>query len=220
MSENKNLENEHYFKEKTEIPLSLGLLSGLIKGVQLEFYTSPPVFSWRNFDKGTLVLAENMEIKETDKTLLDLGCGYGVLGICAAYFNPNLQVTMIDKSNRAVLLSLKNVQKYNLKKRAKVLQGDLYEALKQPSIQPQTSNLRPQTFDVIVCNPPYSAGKVVVNKIIEQAPGHLNRGGNLQIIGRKSKGGEMYKQKMIDVFGNCDEFGINSGYRVYRSVKK
>jgi 16S rRNA G1207 methylase RsmC len=48
----------------------------------------------------------------------------------------------------------------------------------------------------------------------------LNRGGNLQIIGRKSKGGEMYKQKMIDVFGNCDEFGINSGYRVYRSVKK
>jgi len=199
---------EHYFKEKTEIPLSLGLLLGLIKGVQFEFYTSTPVFSWRNFDKGTIVLAENMKIKETDKALLDLGCGYGLLGIVAAFFNPKLHITLTDKSNRAVLLALKNIKKHNLKERAEVLQGDIYA--------PVTGKI----FDIIVSNPPYSAGKEIVNKIIEQAPEHLNKNGSLQIVGRKQKGGDMYKQKIIEVFGNCEDFGIESGYRVYRSVKK
>ncbi|MFH1450933.1 MAG: methyltransferase, partial [archaeon] len=71
-----------------------------------------------------------------------------------------------------------------------------------------------------VSNPPYSAGKTIVNQLIEGAKEHLNKNGNLQIVGRKSKGGDMYKQKMIEVFGNCEDFGINSGFRVYMSFKK
>ena len=175
---------EHYFKEKTEIPLSLGLLSCYIKNTLFDFYTSPPVFSWREFDKGTIVLAEGMKISKTDKTLLDLGCGYGLLGIVAAHFNPILHITLIDKSNRAVLLALKNVKKHNLKGRAEVLQGNLYEPLSEPR---SSGAPAPRTFDVIVCNPPYSAGKEIVNKIIEQAPEYLNKNGSLQIVGRKSK---------------------------------
>jgi 16S rRNA G1207 methylase RsmC len=101
-----------------------------------------------------------------------------------------------------------------LKKQAEVVQGDLYENLKFVNNK-QKEVLR--KFDVIVCNPPYSAGKEVVNKIIEQAPNYLSANGNLQIVGRKSKGGEMYKQKMIEVFGNCEEFGIESGFRIYMS---
>jgi len=228
------MENEHYFKEKTEIPLSLGILSGYIKDTLFDFYTSPPVFSWREFDKGTIVLAENMKIRKTDKSLLDLGCGYGLLGIVAAFFNPSLHITLIDKSNRAVLLALKNVKKHNLKERAEVLQGDLYEPLtgvrqsvsgtsKSEGVKarkPESLKARRQTFDIIVCNPPYSAGKAIVNKIIEQAPEHLNKNGSLQIVGRKQKGGDMYKQKIIEVFGNCEDFGIESGFRVYQGVKK
>jgi 16S rRNA (guanine1207-N2)-methyltransferase len=204
-----NEKTEHYFNEETDIPLRLGFLSGLIKGTLFEFYTSQPVFAWRKFDTGSINLAENMQIKATDKTLLDLGCGYGMIGIVAAYFNPNLNITLSDISNRAILLALKNVKRHHIGKRSKILQGNLYEPLK-----PKPPQNQKKTFDVIVSNPPYSAGKKVVNEIIEKALEHLNTGGNLQIVGRKSKGGEMYKQKMIEVFGNCEEFGINSGFRI------
>ena len=81
---------EHYYKEETKVPLQLGLVKVWIKNEEFEFYTSPPVFSWRKVDKGTITLAENLEVPENATKLLDLGCGYGVIGITAAYFNPNL----------------------------------------------------------------------------------------------------------------------------------
>jgi len=204
---------EHYYKEETEIELQLGLVSAWIREKEFEFYTSPPVFSWRKIDKGTLVLAENMKFAGSN-SLLDLGCGYGVLGIVAAFFNPTLKVAMIEKSKRAAHLASLNVEKYVLKTRVEVINGNLYEPLK-----PKTPEEKAPAFDVIVSNPPYSAGKEVVNSIIEQAPKFLNKNGSLQIVGRKQKGGEMYAEKMSEVFGNCEEFGIKSGFRVYMGVK-
>lgn len=214
---NKERVTEHYYKEETAIPLQLGLLSGFIKGQEFEFFTSPPVFSWRRIDNGTRTLAEGMHIKETDKTLLDMGCGFGILGVVAAQLNPNLKVTMVDMSYRAILLAVKNIKKYRLGNRAEAIQGNLYEKLFTKPAELQLP--KPIKFDIIVSNPPYSAGRKIVDKIIEQAPLHLNNGGSLQIVGRKAKGGEMYKQKMIDVFENCEEFGIQSGFRVYKSNK-
>ena len=194
---------EHYYKEKTTIPLKLGLVSALIRQTEFEFYTSTPVFSWREVDRGTIVLAENMEISGTATNLLDVGCGYGVLGIVAAHFNPNLKVTMTDVSDRAVMLTKKNVKKYNLQQRCTVLKGDVYEPVAL------------EKFDVIVCNPPYSAGKSIVNRIIQQAPWHLNAGGSLQIVGRHSKGGKMYKEEMSKYFHTIEEAGKTGGFRVY-----
>ena len=194
--------DEHYFKEKTEIPLQLGIVNAVIRKKEFEFYTSPPVFSWRRVDKGALCLANGMQIEGT-KTSLDIGCGYGVIGIVAAHFYPQLEITMIDSSERAVLLAKKNVANYNLQSQVKVLRGELYVPVES------------EKFDAIVSNPPYSAGKEIVNQIINGAPAHLNLRGSLQIVGRHTKGGRMYKEEMLKVFKTVEETGRKSGFRVY-----
>lgn len=200
--------DEHYFKEETGIPVKLGIVKAWIKNTEFSFYTSPPVFSWRKVDKGTMVLAENMVIPETASSLLDLGCGYGVIGIVAAFFNPNLKIVMIDSSKRAIFLAKKNVEKYNLKEQVEIIQGNLYEPLKT-----ETEEVR--KFDVIVSNPPYSAGKEIVAGIISKAPLYLKKNGLLEIVGRHSKGGKMYKEEMLKVFSSVEELGKSGGFRVY-----
>ena len=221
--------DEHYFKEKTEVPLQLGIVTAVIRKKQFDFYTSPPVFSWRRVDNGTICLANGMQISETDKTLLDLGCGYGVLGIVAAETFSALKVTMIDSSERAAFLARKNAIFYNLRDRVKVLDGDLYgpvEKLSAFSLQPSavsTEGRWPKAkgqavfekFYIILSNPPYSAGKEIVNQIISHAPEHLNPGGSLQIVGRHNKGGRMYMGEMEKVFKNVTDDYKKSGFRVY-----
>lgn len=202
---------EHYFKENTDVPVRLGLVKAWIKGIEFEFYSSAPVFSWRRVDKGTITLAENLQIPEGATELLDLGCGYGVVGVTVAYFNPGLNVTLSDLSKRAAYLSKKNVGKYELKN-AKVLRGDLYEPLRSVD-EKGVEHIK--KFDVIACNPPYSCGKEVVNAVIRGAPDYLKKGGSLQIVGRHNKGGKMYKEEMLQVFGTVEETGRTSGYRVY-----
>ncbi|MFH1424057.1 MAG: methyltransferase [archaeon] len=206
---------EHYFKTETEIPMEIHTIEAIIRGDELEFQTSPPVFSWRKVDKGTLTLAENMEIPDAAKDLLDLGCGYGVIGIVAARNNPELKVTMIDKSKRAVQLTRKNLRLHNLKN-AEVMHGDLYSPLKWID---EAGKEHIKKFDVIVSNPPYSAGKSVVVEIIKKAPEHLKEGGSLQIVGRHNKGGKMYKEEMLQVFSTLEETGRSAGYRVYIGKK-
>jgi 16S rRNA G1207 methylase RsmC len=196
-------ESEHYYHAKTGIPIRLGKVTAFIRGHEFEFYTSPPVFSWRKVDRGTITLAENLVVPEGAKTLLDVGSGYGVIGITAAYFNPHLKVTMVDVSKRATMLAKKNVAAYMLSLQCEVLRGSVYEPAGY------------HKFDIIASNPPYSAGKEVVNEIIHGAPAHLNHGGLLQIVGRHQKGGKMYRSEMEEVFEDIEEYGRSGGFRVY-----
>ena len=77
-----------------------------------------------------------------------------------------------------------------------------------------------KTFDSILVNPPYVAGRKVCFKIIEEAPLYLKRGGSLQLVARHSKGGKILGERMKDVFGNMEFLAKGSGFRVYYSVKK
>ncbi len=219
---------EHYFRKKTVIPLELGFVKAIMRQKEFEFYTSPPVFSWRRVDNGTICLANGLQISETDTSLLDMGCGYGVIGIVAAHLYPNLKVTMIDSSDRAVFLARKNVAYHNLRNQVNVLQGNLYEPVERKSgyaqravsnepkaLSPKPMAVVHEKFDVIVSNPPYSAGKEVVNQIIQHAPEHLNKGGSLQIVGRHTKGGRMYMGEMEKVFKTVEDGYKKSGFRVY-----
>ncbi len=203
---------EHYFTEKTETPLHLGLVSAVMRKQNFEFYSSPPLFSWRQIDKGTITLANGMQLSDSAKAL-DLGCGYGVIGIVAAVCFPDLKVTMTDASERAVYLTEMNVKKYELENRAEVKKGHLYEPVEIGGTE--NHGLLIKKFDAILSNPPYSAGKEVVKTIIEAAPAHLNSGGTLQIVGRHTKGGRMYKEVMQGVFKEVGETGKSGGFRVY-----
>ena len=142
---------------------------------------------------------------EKNSKVLDIGCGIGVLGIAAAKLY-NADVAMSDINKRAAMLANRNIKLNNVK--AGIYQGNLYEKIKQ------------NDFDVVLSNPPQTAGKELCFKLIEGSKQHLKNSGNLQLVARHNKGGKTLSNKMQEVFGNVKVIAKKSGYWVYLSVKE
>lgn len=193
---------EHYFSEKPESELNLTKISARLRGSEIELWTGAGVFSGKKVDKGTELLANDCIIKENWR-ILDLGCGYGAVGISIAKAYPSSEVVMTDINNRAVKLARMNKKLHNLKN-VSVVQGDMYENA-------------PGKFDAILLNPPQAAGKEICFKMIGESKGFLKKDGVLQVVARHNKGGKTLAEKMKSVFGNIGEVSIKSGYRIYLS---
>ena len=195
---------EHYYSTQQKSPLKIKKINQKIRKQEFEFYTASGVFSKEKIDKGTLILAENMIIEKNNK-VLDLGCGVGILGIVAVKLF-NADVVMSDVNKRAVMLAKMNIKINNIK--AEIYQGSLYEKIKN------------NDFDVVLSNPPQTAGKEICFKLIEQSNEHLKNNGNLQLVARHNKGGKTLSKKMEEVFGNVRVVAKKAGYWVYVSVKQ
>jgi len=197
--------NEHYFAKIPSSKVKKYKFTICLRGVELTIVSESGVFSAKKLDKGTEVLAKYMIIEDSWK-ILDLGCGYGVLGLVAAKLAPNGYVVLTDINKRAVKLTKMNI-KINSIKNAEVRWGDLYEPVKN------------EVFNTIISNPPISAGLKICYRIIEEAPEHLVEGGLLQLVARHRKGGKRLMDKMVEVFGNCEIIAREAGYCVYVSKK-
>jgi len=195
--------SEHYFARKPRSKPRFGLIRTCLRGVFFEFVTASGVFSKKRVDLGTGLLIESMIIPEKG-SVLDVGCGYGPVGIVMAALNRGLQVFMVDVNERAVWLARENAKR-NSAHNVTVKEGFLYEPVK---------GLK---FNSIVSNPPVSAGLKVVLPIIEQAPAHLESGGLFQIVVRSKIAGKRLKDVMEETFGNADVLARESGYRVLLS---
>ena len=200
------MNNSHYFSSKTSSKDDRALIRTVLRGKRVGFLTSRGVFSSKRVDNGTRVLVENMLIPETGR-FLDIGCGIGVVGIMAALEAPELDVYLSDVNPRAVKLSRLNVQRHGLDN-CSVFEGDLYESLGG------------MVFDVIVSNPPVSAGMYkVVYPMVSGAYERLVEGGVLQMVIQSNKGGNLLAGFFDDVFGSHEVVARRSGYRVFSSVK-
>ncbi len=133
--------------------------------------------------------------------VLDLGCGYGPVGIAAAAFNPSLQVVMTDVNERAVWLARENAKRNGVEN-VKVRRGFLYEPVED------------MKFGGVLSNPPITAGMKTVQSLIVQAPQHLANEGTLQIVVRSKVSGKRLTKIMTETFGNVDVLARKSGYRV------
>lgn len=197
--------SEHYF---TKIPLSKVRkykFNICLRGIELTIVSESGVFSAKKLDKGTEVLAKYMIIEDGWK-ILDLGCGYGILGLIAARLAPKGYVVLTDINKRAVKLAKMNIKLNNIEN-AEVRCGDLYEPVKK------------EVFNTIISNPPISAGLKICYRIIEEAPEHLVEGGLLQLVARHRKGGKRLMEKMREVFKNCEIIAREAGYCIYVSKK-
>ena len=188
----------HYFTEDQDSEFELREFETIIKGRRYKFFSAPGVFSKKKLDFGTMVLVNKMQVKGR---VLDLGCGVGVVGKIAA--ETAKEVVMTDINKRAVMLA-----KMNLKglKNVKIVQGDMYEKVLGK-------------FDVILLNPPQTAGKKVCMEMISKAKDYLIEGGSLQVVARHNKGGKTLSEFMEKEFGNMDTLVKQGGYRVYKSVR-
>ena len=169
----------------------------------MTFLTDAGVFSKRMVDYGSQVLLSTLDL-EPDKTLLDVGCGYGPLGLTLGKVF-GVQATLIDINSRALDLARANAEKNQVK--ARVFQSNIYEEVEG-------------NFDYIVSNPPIRAGKSVVHEIIKGAFRHLEDQGSLTIVIQKKQGAPSAKAKMEEVFGNCQILKKDKGYYILESVKE
>ena len=201
----KNRGAEHYFSAQPESKEKLGLIHTNLRGKPFTFLTSSSVFSKKRVDTGTRLLIETMMLPETGY-VLDVGCGYGAVGIAAAALNPNLHVVMTDVNTRAIHLAKHNIKK-NKAANAEARNGYLYEPVKE------------LMFNCVLSNPPVSAGMETVKAIITQAPKVMVAKATLQMVIKSKTGGKTLQSVFNETFGESKVLARESGYRVLTAEK-
>ncbi|VEU82914.1 class I SAM-dependent methyltransferase [Acholeplasma hippikon] len=169
-----------------------------------EFTTDKGVFSQDGLDFGSELLLKEVQIKPETKTLLDVGCGVGVLGIILKKLNPGLEVTMSDVNLRALSLAKKNAQKNQID--AKIIESNLYEHIDDK-------------FDLIISNPPIRAGKKIIYTLYSDAIKHLNAGGELWIVVRKQQGAKSTIEFLKTRYDQVDVVARDKGFYIIKSKK-
>ncbi|MEM4706304.1 MAG: methyltransferase [Candidatus Methanomethylicaceae archaeon] len=202
------MSNSHYFIGKVKDKRREYEIKFNFEGVMIRLLSCNGVFSKKHIDTGTEVLLkglfECLRIPE-NLEILDLGCGYGVIGIVIAKMRPKSNITMVDINPIAIRLAKENV-KINELSNVKVIRSDLY------------SQLENKKFDLIVSNPPLAAGYKIIFPLIERAKEHLKENGSLVLVLRK--GLNTIPKKMFETFGNVNIIIKKSGYRVFQSIKR
>lgn len=192
-----------YYAENPDAAHDIHELRVDLLGEKMTFLTDAGVFSKKMIDFGSQLLLKCLEVDEGE-TVLDVGCGYGPLGLSLAKAY-GVQATMVDINNRALDLARQNAERNKVE--ATIFQSNIYEQVEGH-------------FDHVISNPPIRAGKQVVHEIIENSKDFLETGGDLTIVIQKKQGAPSAKSKMEDVFGNCEVVKKDKGYYILRSVKE
>jgi len=193
---------EQYFTARPAARHRAAEFVDVLRGRSLRFRTDSSVFSRSEVDPGSRLLVDTLEIGPR-ASLLDLGCGYGPIGLAIAATVEGAKVVMTDVNRRATALARKNARANGL--RVDVREGDLFEPVAGLA------------FDAIASNPPIRAGKPVVHAIVDGAPNHLLEGGSLWFVIRTKQGAPSLREKMRSVFGNAEVVALRGGFRVLRS---
>ena len=194
---------KHYYTNNEELISNPEQFVFHYRDHDLYFTSDNGVFSKKMIDYGSQVLLNAVSF-EAGKTLLDLGCGYGPLGIALAKVQ-GVKPTMVDVNNRALDLARKNAEKNGIS--ATIFQSNVYEQVEG-------------IFDYIITNPPIRAGKQIVHEMIGESITHLNSGGSLTLVIQKKQGAPSAKAEMEDVFGNATILKRDKGYYILQSIKE
>jgi 16S rRNA (guanine1207-N2)-methyltransferase len=201
---------DHYFTVTPESQHNLTKFTTSIRGQEFVFQTDAGVFSRERLDLGSRLLMESLELKKVT-TPLDLGCGYGPIGLMMAKELPHLKIYMSDINIRATELARENASLNGIEN-VVIKQGDGFT----PWVQLLNSGLK---FDLVVTNPPLRAGKETVLRLFKEAFDYLIPYGNLWTVIRTSQGAKSYLQELKVIFGCSEVVAIKGGYRVLKAQK-
>ena len=189
--------SEHYYTENPQSAHDVRLIEFRALGNVLRFTTDAGVFSRDGLDRGTEVLLN--ALPELTGRVLDLGCGWGAVGVALGARDPGLEIVMTDVNARAVELSRRNLKQNGV--RAEALQGD--------GFAPVTG-----TFDAIVTNPPIRAGKAVIYGLFDRARDFLNPGGRLYVVIRKQQGAPSALKHLQETYKTAGVIDRGGGFWV------
>lgn len=194
---------EHYYSENPSSGHHIAQFGYDLDDYNLQFTTDRGVFSKDRIDFGTHSLIRSLPPLEGN--ILDLGCGYGPIGISLAMLNPDSQITMVDINHRAVELANQNIE-LNKVKNAKAFQSIGFERVEG-------------TFQAIVSNPPIRTGKKIIYPLFEKSIEYLEKGGAIYLVIQKKQGAKSAMDKLASIYGNCEAINKKGGYWILRSVK-
>lgn len=198
----------YYYTKNPDVEHNEQNFNFTLLGNELNFTTDNGVFSKRRVDFGSCVLLAALDQPAFQpRKLLDVGCGYGSLGLAVAKKFPQAQVDMVDVNELALSLATKNAAANQIKN-VNIWSSDQYQTVTA------------KDYDAIITNPPIRAGKEVVHGILRQAKDHLVVGGTLTAVLQKKQGAPSAKKKLEEVFGNCQVLKKDKGYFILQSIKE
>lgn len=196
--------SEHYFTRRPAAPHRPLRVRFTLGKTQLWLHTDRGVFSYRHVDPGTRLLAEAF-LPDGARRVVDLGAGYGALGLMLAARFPGLWVVMVEINERAAELCRRNAQENGLA--APVVVGDGLSAFSSAS------------FDAVVTNPPVRAGRGVIYRWMEEAARVLVLGGSFWMVVRTRQGAATLAEAARERVGPVELVERGGGYRVFRARK-
>jgi 16S rRNA (guanine1207-N2)-methyltransferase len=201
-----SLLSEHYYSRTQKVESDPKFWDFTLKNNQFRFKTDNGVFSKREVDFGSRLLIESFEMPKTEGLLLDVGCGYGPIGLSLAKYYQDRMIHMVDVNGRAIELAKENAE-LNRIQNVKVYESDCL------------LNVKEKTFAAILTNPPIRAGKKTVHDIFEQSFEHLTTQGELWVVIQKKQGAPSAIEKLNNLFNHVETIDKSKGYFVIKAQK-
>ncbi|WML42570.1 class I SAM-dependent methyltransferase [Neobacillus sp. PS3-40] len=198
--------SEHYYSRIQRVESDPKIWDFVLRDFRFRFKTDNGVFSKREVDFGSKLLIETFEMPNVIGSILDVGCGYGPIGLSIAKGFEDRNIHMVDINERALALAKENAELNQIKN------VEIYES-------DRLLNVTETSFAVILTNPPIRAGKKVVHEIFEQSYSHLVPRGELWVVIQKKQGAPSAVEKLKEDFTKVEIVDKEKGYFIIKAIK-
>ena len=196
----------YYFDENPTLESNVKEITFSLYGQNYTYYTDNGVFSKSKVDEGSYIFLKVLLPLHLTGRILDLGCGYGPIGLTIALNEKQARVDLADINSRALALASRSGERLNLLDRVTFLHSDIFEKIEGP-------------YDSIVVNPPIRAGKVVTYRMYLESKQYLIDGGSLYVVIRRKQGAESALKYIETVFENVSVLHKEKGYWIIKATK-
>lgn len=197
---------EHYYSRTQSVSSEPNYWNFTLKGNTIRFKTDNGVFSKKEVDFGSRLLIETYQLPNVDGNILDVGCGYGPIGLSIAKLDENRYVHMVDVNLRAIELAKENAENNQIRN-VKIYESD------------RLLQVEEEGFASILTNPPIRAGKKVVHDIFEQSYARLKMNGELWVVIQKKQGAPSAIEKLDQLFNEVNVVEKKKGYFIIQAKK-
>ncbi len=197
---------QHYFSENPEAQAKTTTVTFELEDRVFQLTAASGTFSSTRLDPGTKVLLQQSKFFPDSGTVLDIGCGWGPIGLSIASLRPETVVYGLDINSRSLDLAALNGKHLGLEN---------FEAVRAEQIPAEL------LFDAIWSNPPIRVGKSVLHNLLETWLPRLKPGASAMLVVQKQLGAESLQKWISQTFKDysVDKHSIDKGYRVIRVTR-